>query len=134
MLCFGALTGSIDINVSGGVAPYTYTWTKDGNPYSAITQDLTNIESGEYVVDVSDSKNCKSIQLSITITEPTNELTASAGSQVNVSCKGGNNGSVVITPAGGTAGYTISPAQTGLAAVIILSLLQMLTDVKQQLM
>ncbi|WP_139068322.1 DUF7507 domain-containing protein, partial [Flavobacterium glycines] len=49
-------------------------------------------------------------------TEPANALTATASNQVNVSCKGGNDGSVVITPAGGTAGYTITPAQTALTA------------------
>ena len=36
--------------------------------------------------------------------------------KVNVSCNGGNNGSLTVTPAGGTAPYTVAPAQTGLAA------------------
>src|SRR6185436_7183705 len=34
----------------------------------------------------------------------------------NVSCNGGSNGSVVITPSGGTFPYSITPSQTNLAA------------------
>ncbi len=64
---------------------------------------------------VTDSKGCKTT-IDVTISEPENALSATASNQVNVSCKGGNDGSVVITPAGGTAGYTITPAQTGLTA------------------
>ncbi|MDD5150936.1 MAG: SprB repeat-containing protein, partial [Flavobacterium sp.] len=116
VLCYGASTGSIDINTTGGVAPYTYVWTKDGNPYGALTEDLTNIESGVYVVTVSDSKSCMSVQLSTTITQPAAALSATVTSQTNVSCFGDASGSAVITPAGGTAPYLITPAQTGLSA------------------
>src|SRR5688572_32056600 len=42
-------------------------------------------------------------------------LTATT-SVTNVLCNGASTGSVVITPSGGVVPYTITPAQTGLAA------------------
>ena len=45
-------------------------------------------------------------------------------------CNGASTGSVVITPAGGVGPYTITPAQTGLAAVLIRSQLQMQINVR----
>ncbi|MFI0490171.1 gliding motility-associated C-terminal domain-containing protein [Flavobacterium sp.] len=48
----------------------------------------------------------------VTGTQPTGILT----SQTNISCFGGNTGSVVITPVGGSAPYIITPNQTGLNA------------------
>ena len=53
--------------------------------------------------------------------EPITALTA----VTDASCNGVADGAVVITPAGGTAPYTITPAQTGLAPVTIHSWLLM---------
>ncbi|WP_181161694.1 SprB repeat-containing protein, partial [Flavobacterium sp. GSA192] len=101
--CKGGNDGSVVITPAGGTAGYT------------ITPAQTGLAAGLHTFTVTDAKGCTTT-IDVTITEPTNALSATAGSQVNVSCKGGNDGSVVITPAGGTAGYTITPAQTGLAA------------------
>ncbi|MBA0885599.1 SprB repeat-containing protein, partial [Flavobacterium undicola] len=70
-----------------------------------------------YSVQIRDkaNPNCVIVLGDQTISQP-DALSATARNQVNVSCKDGNDGSVVITPAGGTAGYTISPAQIGLNA------------------
>lgn len=47
---------SIDINVTGGTAPYTYSWTN-----GAITQDLVNVVGNvaSYCVLVTDAKGCQ---------------------------------------------------------------------------
>ena len=50
----------------------------------------------------------------VTITQPA-AITATTAI-TNVACNGASTGSVVITPAGGVGPYTITPAQTGLAA------------------
>ena len=47
--------GSIDLTVNGGTAPYTYSWTGPGGPYT--TEDLTGLADGTYCVTVTDLNN-----------------------------------------------------------------------------
>lgn len=49
--------GAIDLTVSGGLSPYTFQWTKDGQPF-ATTEDLTGIGKGSYTVVVTDAFEC----------------------------------------------------------------------------
>lgn len=46
--------GAVDINVSGGVPPYTYIW----NPGGATTQDINSVSPGTYSVTVTDDNGC----------------------------------------------------------------------------
>ncbi len=101
VLCNGASTGSVVINPAGGTGPYT------------ITPSQTGLNAGLHTFTVTDANGC-SISVPITITQPA-ALTATF-TQTNVLCNGTSTGSVVITPAGGTGPYTITPAQTGLNA------------------
>ena len=50
--CSGGL-GSIDLTVTGGLAPYTYSWS-DGQ----ATEDISNLASGSYTVTVTDDNAC----------------------------------------------------------------------------
>ncbi|WP_276504990.1 Ig-like domain repeat protein, partial [Terrimonas pollutisoli] len=47
VLCFGNATGSVDLTVNGGTAPYTYLWSN-----GAATQDITALVAGTYSVTV----------------------------------------------------------------------------------
>jgi gliding motility-associated-like protein len=49
----GSGDGSINITVSGGVAPYTYQWSSGQS-----TQDISSIDAGSYSVVVTDANNC----------------------------------------------------------------------------
>jgi hypothetical protein len=53
VLCFGGNNGSIDLTVSGGTTPYTYSWTKTGSSFTASTEDLGSLIAGTYNVTVS---------------------------------------------------------------------------------
>lgn len=53
----GAGIGSISITVSGGILPYTFAWTKDGQAF-ANTEDLVNLNTGNYAVLVTDANGC----------------------------------------------------------------------------
>jgi gliding motility-associated-like protein len=111
VLCNGNTTGSIDLTVTGGTGPYTYSWNT--TPVQT-TQDLSNLGAGSYTATITDDNGC-STTASVTITEPT-QLNATLDGQTNITCYGGNNGSVVITPTGGVGPYTISPSQNNLIA------------------
>ncbi len=100
VLCNGGNTGSIDLTVSGGSSPYTYSWTG-----GATTQDRSGLAAGTYTVTVTDANTCTKT-LSVTITEPASmSLTET---HVNVLCNGGNTGSIDLTVSGGSSPYTYS--------------------------
>lgn len=61
----GNSTGAVDLTVSGGVAPYTFSWTgPNGN--LGTTEDLDNLPEGTYTVTVTD-KYCGTATLSVKI-------------------------------------------------------------------
>lgn len=100
-VCFGESLGSIDATLSGGVLPYTYTWSN-----GATTEDIANLPSGQYVFAGIDANGCE-IQDSIDITQP-DSLYISDYSISNISCFGENDGSIVIEGLGGTQPYNYS--------------------------
>lgn len=52
-------TGSIkNIQVTGGVPPYTYQWTDASNNIVSTSADLTAANVGDYTLLVNDSRNC----------------------------------------------------------------------------
>ena len=104
--CNGGSDGSIDINVSGGTAPYSYDWDNDGaeNPDND-NQDLSNVTAGTYVVTVTDALGCF-VTASYTVVEPT-AVTCNATSNA-VLCYDGSTGSVTVSATGGTMPYEYS--------------------------
>ncbi|MEY3412937.1 MAG: hypothetical protein RIQ70_1626, partial [Bacteroidota bacterium] len=110
VLCFGNATGSIDLTVSGGTAPYSSSWDN-----GSVTEDLSGLVAGTYGVIITDANGC-STSTSVTLTQPASGITATISNQVNVSCNGLSDGSLVINPSGGSGGYLISPSQNNLSA------------------
>ncbi len=53
--------GEIDITVSGGAPTYTFDWDNDGTGDFDDTEDLTDLVSGTYTVEVKDAANCTAI-------------------------------------------------------------------------
>ena len=52
-------TGSIDATVSGGVSPYSYSWSAVNNAtFSAITEDISLLAYDAYLLTVTDSIGC----------------------------------------------------------------------------
>jgi hypothetical protein len=98
VLCFGQSTGSINITVNGGSAPYTYLWSN-----GAITEDISGLVAGTYSVTVTDANGCTATA-SATVNQPASPVTANA-TATNATC-GNPNGSVNLTVTGGTSPYT----------------------------
>lgn len=99
--CFNGTNGSAVVTATGGVAPYTYSWS-NGN----LTSSHSSLTAGNYTVTTTDSKGC-SVASSFTIMQPAAAISATF-STVNVSCFGGTNGQVTANVAGGTPAYTYS--------------------------
>jgi gliding motility-associated-like protein len=99
--CAGDSTGTIDITVTGGVAPYSFAWTGPSG-YTSTSEDLSDLPAGVYNLDITDANGCViSFPGLETIVEPP-AITVSY-TQVDVSsCFGVPEGSIAATGAGGT--------------------------------
>jgi gliding motility-associated-like protein len=53
--CFGASTGMVQSLVSGGLAPYEYSW--NGGLYSTV-DSVSSIPAGKYVLNIRDASGC----------------------------------------------------------------------------
>lgn len=96
--CSTATDGTIDLMVTGGVPPFIYNWSTGD-----ITEDLTGLAAGTYLVTVIDANGCDAL-LSIAVTAPPSMMIASLVD--DVSCFGENDGSIQITVAGGVSPYS----------------------------
>lgn len=54
--CVDSFDGSIDVEVTGGVPPYTYEWVV--GDLTITDEDLVGLTSGTYVVDILDDNGC----------------------------------------------------------------------------
>lgn len=102
-LCFGDAIGSITLTVSGGTGTtYGYTW----NPNVSTTNTASNLTANTYFITVTDQAQCNK-DTSVTITQPAAPVSATV-QFTDVTCFGLTDGTITITPAGGTPGYTYS--------------------------
>ena len=91
-------SGAINTTRAGGTVPYSFQWS-DGS----TTEDVSDFSSGTYSLTVTDANACI-ITLSRSLTQPTG--IGATASFTNVSCTGGANGRIDLTPNGGVAPYT----------------------------
>ena len=113
--CNDAANGTINITASYGKAPFTYSWTKEGDAnFVSHDEDPSGLAPGTYTLSITDG-NAANIYLidpeaetpgtiTVTITEP-DTLTASASGSNNV-CFNGTIGTSSVLASGGTAPYT----------------------------
>ncbi|MCC6460636.1 MAG: hypothetical protein IT260_09225 [Saprospiraceae bacterium] len=97
-LCFNDSTGQINLSVSGGNAPFTY--TIDGQP---TTMPVTGLPIGAYSLQVTDAKGC-TLELSATVDQPT--PVALALSPMDAICFDSPNGQISAQGSGGVPPYT----------------------------
>jgi gliding motility-associated-like protein len=101
--CNGLTDGEIHLAATAGQSPYTY--SIDGSPFQA-SGDFTGLSAGSYDFEVVDAYGCMS-DTTLAIIEPL-PFNVTLDSVRNVSCNGGSDGAVYITPSGGTEPYNIS--------------------------
>jgi phenolic acid decarboxylase len=100
--CNGASDGSINLSATGGAdcAAYSYAWSN-----GATTEDISGLTAGTYTVTVTDVNGCSTTS-TFTLTQPavlekTDFSSPTFACGYNISCNGGNNGSINLTATGG---------------------------------
>lgn len=98
--CFGLCNGAANVSVTGGIAPYAYTWSNGQTGISGF-----GLCAGLYSVTVTDNAGCLGF-ITVNITEPT-QLNAIINAN-NVKCFGTNTGTIAAVVSGGTSPYSYS--------------------------
>ncbi|KRB54851.1 SprB repeat-containing protein [Flavobacterium sp. Root186] len=130
--CTATPNATITVTIGGGRSTYTYTVQKGAGAPSAasapitgptFTYTVTPANADTYTFVITDSNSCTRTAV-VTVAPITNPTVTAV--QVNASCNGSSNGSVTLTGAGGSGGFTYSnnvagpfaanPVFTGLAA------------------
>ena len=90
--------GAVDLTITGGSAPYSFSWSNGTN-----SQNLLNAPAGNYSVRIVDNQGCVKLD-TFDIVEPSEVTVTSVIS--HVTCFGSQNGSIDVTSTGGTPGYS----------------------------
>ena len=96
--CQGGSDGAIDLTVSGGTSPLTFTWSN-----GTQTEDLAGIPAGSYNVIVEDSNSCRDSIIAV-VGEPDSLLLSITGT--DVTCYGDDNGALDLHVSGGILPYS----------------------------
>lgn len=109
-LCNASCNGSAIATPLNGTAPYSYTWT---NVPASNTSSATGLCAGTYTVFITDANNCTVTPQQITLNDPL-PLNILASS-LPATCLGPPDGSMTVSPSGGTPTYSYSwvPAALG---------------------
>ena len=102
--CFGYEDGSIEMTVSGGVAPYSFDW---GNQNSIFLNNpselLDSLPAEEYFIRVHDDNGCIVEQV-INVDQPVEVVVTAV--VTDPLCYEGTDGSIDLTISGGTPNYS----------------------------
>lgn len=96
--CYGSSNGAININVSGGAAPYTYLWSN-----ASTVQDPSGLAAGSYSVTVTDNSGCHAT-LNATVAQPP-MIDVATSVVVSPTC-GNFDGKATAAASGGTGSFT----------------------------
>lgn len=96
--CHTSADGRINVTASGGTTPYHYRWSDN-----VLAQSRDQLAGGAYSVTVSDAKGC-TFSRTYSITPPS-LLTVANVKKSDPWCTDDANGTIEVTPAGGTSPY-----------------------------
>jgi hypothetical protein len=95
--CTDDSSGAVNLSVTGGTAPYQFVWSN-----GETTEDITGLPAGLYTVTVTDANGCTA-----TLRANISKSTFQVESEVKQpACADSNDGSITVTPVGGSEPYT----------------------------
>ena len=107
--CYNSNDGTITVTASGGVSPYTYTWSDLGNGSSR-----DNLAAGTYSVIVKDANECEE---TVNIVIANAELFNVDPVITQISCFGANDGSIELNFVGGVGNVNVQWTDDSTAGV-----------------
>jgi hypothetical protein len=106
--CHAGADGEIDLTVSGGNQPLTYTWYRDGDlfpiPGLSNVEDPNNLTAGIYRVEIQGTNSSCLQEVLITVVEPQPFVFTSI--ETSISCNGAPDGAIQAAVTGGTGPYS----------------------------
>ncbi len=101
--CFGETNGSIQVTVTGGTLPYSYSWANSDLMLSYDTPEISNLANTTYSVTVTDHNGC-SLNSSYQISSPPQITYTISGT--DVTSLGGADGQIYFSVSGGVSPYS----------------------------
>ncbi|SEB38501.1 Por secretion system C-terminal sorting domain-containing protein [Tenacibaculum sp. MAR_2009_124] len=101
---FGLSNGFVEISISGGTTPYTYTWKNAIGDQIGNASLVEGLADGNYMVTITDVNGC-STQQEYELTEPA-KLEATIVRTSIISCNGSSDGGLKVMAQGGVGNYT----------------------------
>lgn len=98
--CATALNGGVNVTVTGGLAPFTYSWSS-----SETTKDITGKDAGTYNLTVTDANGCNNTISAVVVTDTAKLLNATVGTITQSTCNSATNGGVTVNVSGGKSPY-----------------------------
>ena len=103
--CHGLTNGTIILSATGGTGTYHY--SINGGLSYQLSNTFTGLSAGTYATEVKDTNSCQASGPIVIIVNPS-AVTISGVIKTNVTCFGGDNGSLTITATGGTGALSYS--------------------------
>ncbi len=103
----GKNNGSVEVNVKGGTAPYSYEWSNGEK--GAI---ISNLYSGVYALMVKDSRKCEYETAIVLDSKVSIKITIDSAK--NAKCSAANKGEIHVSVSGGTPPYNLAWADGGI--------------------
>jgi gliding motility-associated-like protein len=100
--CQGVSNGSVELEITGGIFPYTFQWSGP-NGFTSTDEDIFSLDAGTYTVIVTDSAGCTE-QASFTLIELSG-LIADA-TIIDADCENNDDGEITVILSGGTEPYS----------------------------
>ncbi len=98
--------GSIQVSAAGGTGVINFSWSN-----SATGSFVAGLAPGNYIVTATDGSNCTATA-SYTVGASANAIIITQQALIDVSCNGGNDGSITISTSGGTSAISVTWSNT----------------------